>query len=193
MNEQLDCLGIDDLLCDYVDGTLSADRKLAFDAHTASCAACAQLVLDVTASVDFMQRAAVVEVPKELITRILYLTPKQAPMIAALNRIGWLRSLTAPLLQPRFAMGMAMTILSFSMLGKFVAPVRQLKPADLEPAKVWRSVDDSAHRTWDKFVKYYDNLRLVYEVQTAIDDIKGQPDDQPADPKSNIKKSGESK
>lgn len=193
MNEQLDCLGIDDLLCDYVDGTLSADRKLAFDAHTASCPACAQLVLDVTGSVDFMQRAAVVEVPKELITRILYLTPKQAPMVAALSRIGWLSSLTAPLLQPRFAMGMAMTILSFSMLGKFVAPVRQLKPADLEPAKVWRSVDDSAHRTWDKFVKYYDNLRLVYEVQTAIDDIKGQPDDQPADPKSNIKKSGESK
>ena len=79
------------------------------------------------------------------------------------------------------------------MLGKFVAPVRQIKPSDLDPVKVWRSVDDSAHRTWDRFVKYYDNLRLVYEVQTAIDDIKGEPEEQAAAVQSNTKKSGESK
>ena len=189
----VDCLGIDELLCDYIDGNLTPSSRLAFETHANSCPACAELVADVSGSVNFMQRAAIVEVPNELITRILFMTPKEAPLVAAIARIGWLRRFVAPLIQPRFAMGMAMTILSFSMLGKFVAPVRQLKAADLEPAKVWRSVDDSAHRTWDKFVKYYDNLRLVYEVQTAIDDIKGQPEDQPADPKSNLKKSGESK
>ncbi|WP_031495580.1 anti-sigma factor family protein [Bryobacter aggregatus] len=192
MNE-LQCLGIDELLCDYVDGTLSADQKSAFEAHTQSCPACAELVSDVVGSVHFMERAATVEAPKELLTRILNQTPKHAPLVDAISRIGWARRFMAPLLQPRFAMGMAMTILSFSMLGKFVAPVRQLKASDLEPAKVWRSVDDSAHRTWNRFVKYYDNLRLVYEVQTAIDDIKGDTDDQPGSPKSNTKKSGESK
>ncbi len=189
----MDCVGIDDLLCDCIDGALTPATKLVLEAHLQTCPDCAKLLADIGGAVNFMQRAAEVELPKELVTRILYLTPKEAPIAAAIARIGWLRRFTAPLLQPRFAMGMAMTILSFSMLGKFVAPVRQLKASDLEPAKVWRSVDDSAHRTWDKFVKYYDNLRLVYEVQTAIDDIKGQPDDQPVDPKSNIKKSGESK
>ncbi len=189
----MDCVGIDELLCEYIDGTLTPETKLALETHTRDCPACAELLADVGGAVNFMQRAALVEVPKELVTRILYLTPKEAPMAAAIARIGWLRRFTAPLMQPRFAMGMAMTILSFSMLGKFVAPVRQIRAADLEPAKVWRSVDDSAHRTWDKFVKYYDNLRLVYEVQTAIDDIKGQPDDQMVDSKSNTKKSGESK
>ena len=190
---ELHCLQINELLCDFVDGTLSAEQKAEFEAHTAKCAACQDLVGEVAGAVSFMERAAIVEVPKELVTRILYHTPKQSPLLEAMAKRDWLKRWIAPLIQPRFAMGMAMTILSFSMLGKFVAPVRQIKPSDLDPVKVWRSVDDSAHRTWDRFVKYYDNLRLVYEVQTAIDDIKGEPEEQAAAVQSNSKKSGESK
>lgn len=190
---KLNCLEIDELLCDFVDGTLSAEQKSAFEAHTTKCASCQKLVAEVSSAVNFMERAALVEVPKELVTRILYHTPKQAPLLEAMARQDWLKRWIAPFIQPRFAMGMAMTILSFSMLGKFVAPVRQIKPGDLDPVKVWRNVDDSAHRTWDRFVKYYDNLRLVYEVQTAIDDIKGEPEEQAGAVQSNTKKSGESK
>ena len=62
-----------------------------------------------------------------------------------------------------------MTILSFSMLGRLAGvEVRQLKPSDLQPAKVWAAVDDKAHRAWARAVKYYENLRLVYEVQTRL-------------------------
>lgn len=191
--DEMRCPEIDELLCDYVDGTLDAARKTQFEAHANSCAECRELVADVTGAVQFLGRVADVEPPKELVTRILYHTPKQAPVLESLVQRDWLKRWIAPLIQPRFAMGMAMTILSFSMLGKFVTPVRQLKPSDLDPVKVWRSVDDSAHRTWDRFVKYYDNLKLVYEVQTAIDDIKGEPEDANAEVKSNTKKSGESK
>lgn len=191
--DELHCLQIDELLCDYVDGALDGAQKAAFEAHTAQCPACQELVADVAGAVHFMERAAVVEPPKELVTRILYHTPKQAPLLEALAKQDWLKRWLAPLLQPRFAMGMAMTILSFSMLGKFVTPVRQLKPSDLDPVKVWRTVDDSAHRAWDRFVKYYDNLKLVYEVQTAIDDIKGEPEEKAGEVKSNPNKSGESK
>lgn len=190
---KLHCLEIDELLCDYVDGTLEASRKPAFEAHVAECAACRELVGDVMGAVQFMERAELVQPPKELVTRILYHTPKPVPVLDALAKQDWLRRWVAPLIQPRFAMGMAMTILSFSMLGKFVTPVRQLKPSDLDPVKVWRSVDDSAHRTWDRFVKYYDNMKLVYEVQTAIDEFKGNPEETPEAVKSNPKKSGESK
>ena len=50
-----------------------------------------------------------------------------------------LSKLIAPVLQPRFAMGMAMTILSFSILSRFV-PMQQLKAADLRPSEVWASL-----------------------------------------------------
>ena len=66
-------------------------------------------------------------------------------------------------------MGMAMTVLSLSMLAQvFKVPVRQLKPSDLDPVKIWVSVDDQAHRTWDQAVKYYDNIRLVFEIQSRL-------------------------
>jgi hypothetical protein len=89
--------------------------------------------------------------------------------------LGWF----GPVLQPRFAMGMAMTILSFSMLARFAGvEVRQLKPADLKPTAVWSAIDNRAHRTWDQAVKYYENLRLVYEVQTRLQEWTEQEDEE---------------
>jgi anti-sigma factor RsiW len=189
--EPFNCSQIDELLCDYIDGALTVDQKAAFEAHAASCAGCKELVADVAGAVNFMERVSDVETPKQLVTRILYHTPKQAPLLDALAKTDWIKQWIAPLLAPRFAMGMAMTILSFSMLGKFVTPVRQLKPSDLDPAKVWRNIDDSAHRTWDRIVKYWDNMKLVYEVQTAIDDIKGESEE--TNSSTNPQKSGESR
>jgi hypothetical protein len=110
-----------------------------------------------------------VEAPPELLTRITFEIPTGGQHSA---RRGW-RSLFAgwlqPVLQPRFAMGMAMTILSFSMLARIAGiEVREIRPADLHPAKVWAATDDKVHRVWNRAVKYYENLRLVYEVQTRL-------------------------
>jgi hypothetical protein len=37
---------------------------------------------------------------------------------------------------------------------------------------VVQNIDQALHRAWDNAIKYYDNLRLVYEIQTAIDEFK---------------------
>jgi hypothetical protein len=39
---------------------------------------------------------------------------------------------------------------------------------DLDPVKIWVSVDDQAHRAWNRAVKYYENLRLVFEIQSRL-------------------------
>lgn len=180
--EPLHCLDIDEILCDYLDGTLAPERKAAFDAHIHDCAPCQELVADCQLAVNFSARVADVEPPRELITRILYHTPVEQPVLERLAGKSILRRWLEPIWQPRIAMGMAMTILSFSMLGKFVTPVRQLKPADLDPVKVWRNVDDSAHRAFDRLVKYYDNLKLVYEIQNAINEFKAEPEPETPNP-----------
>jgi len=77
--------------------------------------------------------------------------------------------LLEPVFQPRFAMGMAMTILSFAMLARLAGiNVRQLSLSDVDPVKVWRTVDDRAHRGWNRTVKFYDNLQSVYEIRTRL-------------------------
>jgi len=73
-----------------------------------------------------------------------------------------------------------MTILSFSMLGKFAGiSLRQLTPADLNPVKLWQGLDDRAHRAWDRTVKFYESLRLVYEIQTRVRELTNQDQREP--------------
>jgi anti-sigma factor RsiW len=156
------------LLCDYLDGALETARRTEFESHLQSCGACAAMRRDVEAALGFMAAAAPVEVPDQLTTRILFHLPA-APK--APEKTPWWRRWFAPVLQPRLVMGMAMTILSFSMIGRLVGfEPRQLTLSDLEPARVWAAIDWKAHRTWDRAVKYYDNLRLVYDIQTRLEE-----------------------
>src|ERR1051325_10260101 len=129
------CADYEILICDYVDGTLAPAQKTELERHLADCPACAELARDSAAAIAFMERAADVEPPPELITKILFDAPWAKEKQKSKSR-EWFRALLSPILHPKFAMGMAMTILSLSMLARFVAPVRQLRPADLRPTAV---------------------------------------------------------
>jgi hypothetical protein len=70
-----------------------------------------------------------------------------------------------------------MTVLSLSIMARFV-PVRQLRPADLKPAEVWASLENRAALTWARTVKFYENLKLVYQIQTTLREWQ-QQDEEP--------------
>ena len=165
------CAELEILLCDYVDGSLRADQRTALESHMAGCSACAELAKDVAGATAFIETVSVIEPPAELLTRILHEIPTGRQ--GRSDRVPWWRKLfggwVESVLQPRYVMGMAMTVLSFSMLARFahIEP-RQLHPSDLDPVKLWQAVDDRSHRIWDRTVKYYDNLRLVIEIQSRL-------------------------
>ncbi len=75
--------------------------------------------------------------------------------------------------QPRFAMGMAMTMLSFGMLLR-MAGVRQW--ADLNPVNVYSVVEDRVTRWVDRGVKNYQSLKLVYEIQSRYQEWAAEQD-----------------
>ena len=172
------CADLEILLCDYTDGTLDAATKASLERHLGECPACAELARDAAAAIGFLARVAAVEPPAELVTRILFQIPNRRPSDERGRGIReWTRRWFEPILQPRLAMGMAMTILSFAMLGRFAGiQPRQLTAADLNPAAIWATLDDRAHRTWERAVKYYDNLRFVYEIQTRLKELTEQDD-----------------
>jgi hypothetical protein len=177
------CAELEILLCDYVDGTLRAAERSALESHLAGCTACTELAKDVAGVTAFIETVAPAEPPAELLTRILHVLPTGRP---ATEKRSWWKKLFGGwvhgILQPRYVMGMAMTVLSFSMIAKFahIEP-RQLRPADLDPVKIWSSIDDRAHRMWDRSVKYYDNLRLVIEIQSRLKEWTDQDQAQAAD------------
>lgn len=163
------CTDLEALLCEYVDGTLSPAERATVELHTRTCASCRELVEDASAAVAFVDRAAGIEPPPALVNQILFEARSASGKRTGAR--GWLGRIFEPILQPKFAMGMAMTILSFSMLGRFAGiPARQLKASDLEPAKVWTTLEDRAYRAWERSKKYYESLRVVYEIQQTLND-----------------------
>lgn len=168
------CADVEIRLADYVDETLHREEKLALEAHLSECQACAELARDASGAVAFMERASNVEAPPELVTRILF-EITSGPSHAEVKP-SWTRRITRslfgkwiePILRPRYAMGMAMTVLSFAMLGRFTGIHRQLTAADLDPVKIWMATEDRAQRVWERSVKYYENLRVVFEIQTQL-------------------------
>src|SRR5271168_3962812 len=113
------CAEFDLLLCDHLDGILRGDEKAAFELHRSTCVSCAEYAGEAASAVNFIERAAVVEPPPELLTRILH----EAPQGASGEKRNWVQRIFGgffeSVLQPRYAMGMAMTILSFSMVARF--------------------------------------------------------------------------
>jgi hypothetical protein len=182
----MNCAELEISICDYIDGTLPAAEKAEVERHLAACPACAELARDSKAALGFIERAAEVEPPPELITRILFDAPWTKQKARPSGGLSWLKGWFGPVLRPKFVMGAAMTILSFSMFTRFVAPIRQLKPSDLKPSEVWASIELRADRTWARTVKYYENLKVVYQIQTLLRDYQQQVDEQkpaPADPR----------
>ena len=166
----MNCAEAEILICDLVDGVLAPGARAELERHLAACSGCAELARDSAAAVSFLEQAAAVEPPPQLVTRILFDPPwGHARARAAAGIRNRLRQWIQPALQPRLAMGMAMTILFFAMMAKFVKPLRTTWSArDLDPKVVWASVDDRVDRTWQRTVKFYESLRVVYQIQSTV-------------------------
>lgn len=178
------CTEFEVLLIDYVDGAVTVEERRAVEAHTDGCPDCREMLRDVFQAVAFLEAAEDVTPPPELITRIAAQVP-QGRVKDEFQRRGFLSRILSnwfqPVLQPRFAMSMAMTILSLAMVERCTGiRTQQIKPEDLNPAVLWNNLEDQAYRTWDRTVKYYENLRFVYEVETALKEIREQQDAAPA-------------
>jgi len=156
------CAELEILLCDYMDGTLAAEQRTALEQHLAGCPSCAQLARDVAGITGFLETVPMVEPPRALVTRILDQIPVHPPWW----RRFWNSTLQG-VFEPRFALGLAMTILSVSMLAKLAGfNTGELSRADLNPGKVWQVLDDRSYRVWDRTVKYCDNMPLVSDLES---------------------------
>jgi hypothetical protein len=176
----MNCAEIEILICDYVDGTLPADQKAAVERHFAECPACSELARDSAAAVAFIETVADVEPAPELITRILFDAPwskeKSRSRSFGKRATGWF----SLVLQPKFAMGAAMTILSFSLLSQ-MSPVRPLRLSDLQPTKVWAGLTDRVDRVKTRTQMFIESLKIVYQIQTTLHEWQQQnAEQQPA-------------
>ena len=172
------CREVSKLLCDYLDGAATVAESRALEEHAASCNACRETLDDARFAQDYMRRAPMVEPPPELIADIMRQTAGVGEGAAATagggSQVssplwGWLRPLVHPLMHPRFAMSMAMTFLSFSMVsfhGKEV--LERWEAPRITPAAIVEGADEALEPLWAGASRLYESLVLIYEFPTEF-------------------------
>ena len=194
----MQCNEFELLLSDALDGVLTGTALDRFQAHARTCKACGPLFAEAEAGRNWLKGLTEVEPPASLVNSILASTTGvdtqrlRATARAPQPRISWLEHVQASLepiwaavRQPRFAMSFGMAFFALSV-GLTVAGV---KPADireisLRPAAIRRTY----YSTQARVVRYYENVRVVYELEAFARQVKRNvrpAEPAPAKPKDN--------
>jgi anti-sigma factor RsiW len=156
-------------LSDYLDGLLQPVEQAAFDLHVNGCERCTPLVAGVSHLLSTLHTLEKVEPSAKLEEAILTATLGPQSWRKAKR---WLRGLRSP----RFvysAVSVAATILALLMASGF--SFRKPKMADLRPATIYRNTNIEAHQVYARSVKFVSDLRVVYEIQTRLNENEQNP------------------
>lgn len=179
------CTEFEALLNDALDGQLTGTRKESFDAHRRTCAVCGPMFAEVESGRQWLRSLEPVEPPPYLVHNILVATSgvvstrlaatsgsaRSTPLGERLREWwdSWFTPVSGFVRQPRFVMSFGMVFFSFS-LALNVAGVKaaDVSRIDLRPAAIRHAYNDAQI----KVVKYYDNIRFVYEIESKVREFK---------------------
>src|SRR5437868_13322593 len=176
----MQCAEFEALLSEAVEQMLSGSRLESFQAHAQACAVCGPLLAEAEEGHRWLKSLEEVDPPANLVHNILIATTGRESTRARKEGIswkeaaaGWLRPIFALVFavarQPRFAMSFGMAFFSLSitlsMAGVKVSDVRNI---NLRPSAIKRSYYETSGRV----VKYYENIRFVYEIESRVREFK---------------------
>ena len=94
-----------------------------------------------------------------------------------INLVAMANSARRTLGEPRFLLTAAMAFfsitLTFNLLGVHITQVR---PADLKPGNLRRSISRTYTESTARVTRYYDNLRIVYEFEARVREFRRNAD-----------------
>src|SRR6202050_3927915 len=200
----MQCHEFDALLSDAADGVLTGAQLDTFHAHARSSSWCGPLLADVTAGRNWLKDLTEAEPPVSLVTNILASTTGvdtqrlRATVSASKSRSSWLdpyqagasealQPIGGAVRQPRFAMSFGMAFFSLSV----ALSVLGVKPADLRQVSLRpAALRHTYYNTQARVVRYYENIRLVYDVESRVRELKRNvaPAAEPAPEKEKDKK-----
>lgn len=180
---RLECSEFEALLAEALDGALSEEDQQSFEAHGQSCRVCSPLWAETREGMVLMRSLEEVEPPKNLVHNILAATTVQQAQAQAaavpvqgswLDRLrGGLRPSFGGLMHSRFAASFAMAFFSLSItLTLAGVKISDLRHVDWHPSALRKSVVLGYTQVEARVTSYYENLRLVYEVQARVQELK---------------------
>src|SRR5271155_5318776 len=186
----MQCHEFDGLLSDALDGVLTSTQLDRFQAHARSCSTCGPLLAEVEAGRNWLKELTEVEPPAGLVNNILASTTgvdtqrlrvnvSVSQGASSFSPSGWdrvqawasgaIQPVWGTVRQPRFAMSFGMAFFSLSV----ALSVLGVKPADLRQLSLRPTVlRHTYYNAEARVVRYYENIRLVYEVESRVRELK---------------------
>ncbi len=177
----MQCVEWEALLADALDGLLHGSTLAAFESHQQSCPVCGLQYQESAAGMHWLKGLEEVEVPRNLVHNIMVQTagaqpvPREKVVVEGANWWGRLKGrispVFAPLATPRFAMSFGMAFFSITML----LNVAGFRVTDLSA----KGFQKAYYTTEARVVRYYENIRLVYEIESRVRDLRraARPED----------------
>lgn len=194
-SRDLRCEEWEALLADALDGLLPANDQAAFDAHSAQCEGCADLLAHAKAGRDWLGYLHTEPaVPSDIVAKILDRTTGSASIPVALA--GGPQPAAAHVLQipfrrtfyeTRLLMTAAMAFFSIALtLNLAGIRLTSLKLADLKPSTLGTNLSHQFYGAKGQMVRYYDSLRFVYLMESKMRELRrdAEADQQPVQPKN---------
>jgi len=167
------------LASDYLEGALDSVRRAEAQAHLDACASCREMISGLERVLSLCRSAEDLEPPPWMVQRILLATVGERKPSFGERLAKMLR----PTLQPRLAYGLAMAVFSVTIiLHAAGVNVREMTLADLNPATWAHRADATGHLLIGRAEKFYYDLRVVYEIESRLKQLRGQPNQAPARP-----------
>lgn len=193
------CSEFDSRLIDALDGVLSGLELEQFRTHAEACLDCGPIYQQASQGMQMLKSLADVEPPQNLVHNILARTTMRESQAVTPTgeKPGWARRFSdfiapgfaptvAPafsgmmrgMMTPRFAMTAAMTFFSITMvLNVAGVNLADLKRMDLRPSAISTNASLQYHEATSKVIKYYENIRFVYEWESRLKAIKNASDE----------------
>ena len=173
------CLNTEERLMEYIERQLPATERALLEAHLAECEACRVLEAQVRWVELRLPRLEPEAEPPWLVFRILEATTGAVREKAATS---W-KTIFTGLLSPRFALGVgsvaATIFILFQALG--INPKR-ITAQDLNPVNIYRAADRQAHLTYARGARFVNDLRVVYEIRSRLQEASATPTPAPEQP-----------
>ena len=183
------------LLVDALDGLLRPEDEAIFSSHMATCAACTAMFEEARRGREWLEfLAPEPEVPAYLLDKILVETGHgKLDKLAVAGGPAAGNVLTMPpvwqrpgfsarmrrFAEPRLLMTAAMAFFSIALtLSMTGVRFSAIKMTDLRPSAVRSVIERRVMTASTPFIRYYDHLRFVYEVESTMKEMRRNSESQ---------------
>jgi len=168
-------LELENLASEYLERRLDPARHAQVEEHLAGCGPCEGILSDLRLALQVCRSADEVTPPPWLILRIRHATMGEA-RVGFYERAG---ALLHSIRQPRFAYAAAMAVFSLSLIVNIAGlNLRTFRVQDLNPTTWVYRANRAGHLLYARAEKFYDDLRIVYEIESRFRNAQTPPADE---------------